>query len=362
MDKIFIKNLPVGTNKELLYEQLKKSIAEQELDVDENELQKVYELSCKAYQGKKRYSGEEYVTHPISVAIILCEIEAEPEMVLAGLLCDVKENVQECLGKEFLQNQTFLFVRYKIEKSYIVLASYVSILATNVTKYCYCTPSLLLFDYQSVGRQTYMIRCKQVYKTFGQKKVLDGIDFELSNGQIFGLLGPSGAGKTTIIKILTGQLSFDGGKVEIFGKSVNTLTGDDKKNIGIMMDSFGVYDRLSCWDNLKLYADIYGISKTKVTEALQYVGLEEAKNRLAFNLSKGMEARLRLARVLLHSPKVMFLDEPTSGLDPNSMKAIHKRILEKKKEGCTIFLTTHNMEEAVKLCDTVALLNDGKTY
>ena len=91
MDKIFIKNLPVGTNKELLYEQLKKSIAEQELDVDENELQKVYELSCKAYQGKKRYSGEEYVTHPISVAIILCEIEAEPEMVLAGLLCDVKE-------------------------------------------------------------------------------------------------------------------------------------------------------------------------------------------------------------------------------------------------------------------------------
>lgn len=119
------------------------------------------------------------------------------------------------------------------------------------------------------------------------------------------------------------------------------------------------YERLSCFDKLKIYADIYGISYSKAKETLEYVGLGEAINKPASNLSKGMGARLRLARVFMHSPEIIFLDEPTSGLDPRSMKAIHKIILDKKKEGCTIFLTTHNMEEAAALCDTVALLNDG---
>lgn len=127
-----------------------------------------------------------------------------------------------------------------------------------------------------------------------------------------------------------------------------------------MMDQFGVYERLSCSDNLKIFADIYGIPHSRVKEILKYVGLEEAEKRAACNLSKGMEARLRLARVFMHSPEVIFLDEPTSGLDPKSMNAIHKLILEKKMSGCTIFLTTHNMEEAAKLCDRVALLNNGE--
>lgn len=205
-----------------------------------------------------------------------------------------------------------------------------------------------------------MIRCKNVYKSFGDKNVLNGINFEIPDGQIFGLLGPSGAGKTTLIKILTDQLSFDRGEIEILNKKVNKLTGDDKKKIGIMMDQFGVYERLSCSDNLKIFADIYGISHGRVKEILKYVGLEEAEKGAACNLSKGMEARLRLARVFMHSPEVIFLDEPTSGLDPKSMNAIHKLILEKKMRGCTIFLTTHNMEEAAKLCDRVALLNNGE--
>lgn len=125
------------------------------------------------------------------------------------------------------------------------------------------------------------------------------------------------------------------------------------------MDQFGVYDRLSCVDNMKIYADIYGISYSKAKETLEHVGLGEAIHKPASHLSKGMGARLRLARVFMHSPEIIFLDEPTSGLDPKSMRAIHKLIFEKKKEGCTIFLTTHNMEEATSLCDTVALLNDG---
>lgn len=205
-----------------------------------------------------------------------------------------------------------------------------------------------------------MIKCKNVAKSFDDKAVLKGISFDITEGQIFGLLGPSGAGKTTLIKILTGQLSFDGGEVITLDKEIEKLTGEDKRKIGIMMDQFGVYERLSCSDNLKIYADIYGIPYSKIKEILQYVGLEGAEKRSASKLSKGMEARLRLARVFMHSPKLIFLDEPTSGLDPKSMQAIHKLILDKKKEGCTIFLTTHNMEEAAKLCDKVALLNEGE--
>lgn len=205
-----------------------------------------------------------------------------------------------------------------------------------------------------------MIKCKNVAKSFDDKAVLKRISFDITEGQIFGLLGPSGAGKTTLIKILTGQLSFDGGEVITLDKEIEKLTGEDKRKIGIMMDQFGVYERLSCSDNLKIYADIYGIQYSKIKEILQYVGLGGAEKRSASKLSKGMEARLRLARVFMHSPKLIFLDEPTSGLDPKSMQAIHKLILDKKKDGCTIFLTTHNMEEAAKLCDKVALLNEGE--
>ena len=204
-----------------------------------------------------------------------------------------------------------------------------------------------------------MIRCKDVYKGFSDKTVLSGIDFEISDGEIFGLLGPSGAGKTTLIRILTGQLAFDKGLVTVFDKDVSSLSGEDKKNIGIMMDQFGVYERLSCIDNLKVFADIYGVPHNKIKSTLEEVGLKDAGNRSASTLSKGMRARLSLARVFMHSPKLIFLDEPTSGLDPQTMRQIHKIILEKKKEGCTIFLTTHNMEEAYKLCDRVALLNEG---
>ena len=204
-----------------------------------------------------------------------------------------------------------------------------------------------------------MIRCDNVFKSFSGKKVLSGIDLKISDGEIFGLLGPSGAGKTTLIKILTGQFEADNGTVIVLDKEVSKLTGEDNKNIGIMMDQFGVYERLSCYDNLKVFADIYGIKKDKIMEILEMVGLKDDAKTSASNLSKGMRARLCLARVFMHSPKLIFLDEPTSGLDPQTMRQIHKLILDKKKQGCTIFLTTHNMEEAASLCDNVALLNEG---
>ena len=204
-----------------------------------------------------------------------------------------------------------------------------------------------------------MISCRDLYKSYSGKSVLSGINISIGDGEIFGLLGPSGAGKTTLINIITGQLSFDKGDVTVLDKNVKELTGDDRKKIGIMMDSFGVYERFSCSDNLKIFADIYGVPHDRIIQTLEAVGLGDAAGKPASNLSKGMRARLQLARVFMHSPKVIFLDEPTSGLDPQTMKQIHRMILEKKKEGCTIFLTTHNMEEAAVLCDNVALLNEG---
>lgn len=205
-----------------------------------------------------------------------------------------------------------------------------------------------------------MIRANGICKSFAGKQVLSGIDLDIKPGTIFGLLGPSGAGKTTLIKILTDQLDFDSGEINVFGKDVRTLTGTDKKHIGIMMDNHGLYERMSCIDNLKVFADIYQIDHSKIMTTLTQVGLADSAKKPAMKLSKGMRARLQLARVLMISPKLLFLDEPTSGLDPMTMKYIHKLIIDCKSSGCMIFLTTHNMEEAAFLCDEVALLNEGK--
>ena len=130
-----------------------------------------------------------------------------------------------------------------------------------------------------------MIVCNGVCKRFGDKTVLSGIDMNIPAGSIFGLLGPSGAGKTTLIKILTGQLEFDRGNVMTLKKNVKDLTGEDKKQIGIMMDQFGVYDRLSCFDNLKIFANLYGIQSSRIYESLELVGLGDAAKKSAFDLS-----------------------------------------------------------------------------
>ena len=199
-----------------------------------------------------------------------------------------------------------------------------------------------------------------ITKSFGEKKVLDDINLDVKKGEILGLLGPSGAGKTTLIKILTGQLSAENGKSVINGINSQKLSGDDYRNFGIMMDNFGVYDRLNCFENLKIFARIYGIKNDKINEALESVGLSDAKKTPAQNLSKGMKSRLRLARVFMINPDILFLDEPTSGLDPATADEIQKMIQKEKEKGKTIFLTTHTMTEAEKLCDNVALLSDGK--
>lgn len=204
------------------------------------------------------------------------------------------------------------------------------------------------------------IEIKEICKSFGEKKVLDGISFSVENGEIFGLLGPSGAGKTTLIRILIGQLKGERGEALVNGINSSELTGRECRQFGIMMDDFGLYERLSCFDNLKVFAGIYGIGKSRIYEVLEAVGLGNSAKKAASELSKGMSSRLRLARVLLHNPDILFLDEPTSGLDPATAEEIQGLILAEKAKGRTIFLTTHNMAEAEKLCENIALLDEGK--
>ncbi|MBR5975936.1 MAG: ABC transporter ATP-binding protein, partial [Clostridiales bacterium] len=203
-----------------------------------------------------------------------------------------------------------------------------------------------------------MISVAGISKSFGEKKVLDGVSFSVEDGEIFGLLGPSGAGKTTLIRVLTGQLRFEEGDAMVMGKRVSQLSGADKKQFGIMMDDFGLYERLTCYQNLRVFADIYGVDDAAIRTVLQEVALLDAEKKEVKKLSKGMKERLRLARALLARPKVLFLDEPTSGLDPQTSSEIHEIIRKRKNAGTIIFLTTHNMTEAEKLCDHLVLLNE----
>lgn len=204
------------------------------------------------------------------------------------------------------------------------------------------------------------IQIDNISKSFEERKILDGISLTINRGEVFSLLGPSGAGKTTLIKILTGQLKPNHGTTVINGINSQHLKGNDYCSFGIMMDNFGVYERLNCVDNLKVFARIYKLGSTDIQKALTDVKLDAVGKTPAGNLSKGMKSRLRLARVFMIDPSILFLDEPTSGLDPATAEDIQRLILMEKEKGKTIFLTTHNMAEAEKLSDHTALLNEGK--
>lgn len=207
---------------------------------------------------------------------------------------------------------------------------------------------------------TSMVVARNIVKTFGSKTALNSINFEIREGEIFGFLGPSGSGKTTMINILTGQLLPDSGNTQLLGKDSQDLHPTDLEKIGIVSDQSGFYEKLSLEKNLLLYAKLYGVNLNRVDELLDQVGLLASKKILAEQLSTGMKQRMLLARALINQPKILFLDEPTSGLDPTTSKSIHELLVQLKESGATIFLTTHDMNEATLLCDHLALLNKGK--
>ncbi|MHC9161349.1 ABC transporter ATP-binding protein [Exiguobacterium profundum] len=205
-----------------------------------------------------------------------------------------------------------------------------------------------------------IIQVNGLKKLFGNEEALHDVTFTVGKGEVFGFLGPSGSGKTTTIKILTSQLAQTAGDATVFGVPVADLKQEQyRKRIGVLTDNSGLYTRLSIEENLSLYCDLYDEPKTRIDEVLNMVNLSGERKKRIDKLSRGMLQRVTLARALLHEPELLFLDEPTSALDPVNSRHIYKGIERLKAKGTTIFLTTHDMQEAEELCDRVAFLHQG---
>jgi len=203
---------------------------------------------------------------------------------------------------------------------------------------------------------------KNLTKYYGQFLAVDHISFAVKNGEIFGFLGPNGAGKTTTIRILTGVLGLDDGSASIFGYKVGSLNA--KQITGVLPEMANAYWDLSGWNNLMLMAELYGVpirkAREKAAELLQATGLFTKKDEKAIKYSKGMIQRLILCMALISEPQILFLDEPTSGLDVQSARLINDMLRSLNTNGKTIFLTTHDIEEANQLCNRVCIINEGK--
>ncbi len=195
---------------------------------------------------------------------------------------------------------------------------------------------------------------------YGDIQAVKGITFTVKEGEIFGFLGPNGAGKSTTIKMLTGQLYPKKGRITVLGLDVIKKSGKVQAQIGICFERTNLYEQMSAIENLKLFADLYGVKKFDADKLLVTVDLKgRGKDRVS-SFSKGMKQRLMVARSLINKPKILFLDEPTEGLDPTSADNIRNVILKERERGATVFLTTHDMLEADKLSDRVAFIDDGE--
>ena len=203
------------------------------------------------------------------------------------------------------------------------------------------------------------IEVRNLTRDYNGLRAVDNVSFQVESGEVFGFLGPNGAGKTTTIRVLTGQLRPTSGSARVAGCNVVTDRGRLKPQIGVVFEYQNLYERLSGRDNLAFIARLYGVRKARVQGALEQVGLAERARDRVKTYSNGMKQRLLIARALLHEPKVLFLDEPTRGLDPNMARDIRAIVAGLAREGVTIFLTTHYMEEADQLSSRVAIVDQG---
>lgn len=209
-----------------------------------------------------------------------------------------------------------------------------------------------------------IITVENLVKRYNGHTAVDGVSFEINRGEIFGLLGPNGAGKSTIISILCCLLEPTLGSVVIDGSDIRKNANNIKKIIGVVPQEISLYHTLTARENLVFYGKIYGLSgralKTRVEALLDMVGLTERADDLLEGYSGGMKRRINIAAALLHEPRILYLDEPTTGVDPQSRRRIYDTIQDLNRQGMTVLLTTHQMEDAEKLCHRIAIVDKGK--
>ncbi|MDA4112685.1 MAG: ABC transporter ATP-binding protein [Thaumarchaeota archaeon] len=207
-----------------------------------------------------------------------------------------------------------------------------------------------------------MIETENLTKKFGEITAVEGLTLRVEEGEVFGFLGPNGAGKTTTVRMLTCLISKTSGEATIGDHEIGRSSDQQKirKIIGLLPESVGLYDDLSAYKNLDYYGRLYecneGQRKERIEHFLKMLGLWDKRNLAAGTFSKGMKQKLAIARALIHDPQILFLDEPTANLDPESSKTVRDFILELKKEKRTIFINTHNLGEAQKICDRIGIL------
>ena len=208
-----------------------------------------------------------------------------------------------------------------------------------------------------------MLTIEDLSKDFDGVKALEGVSLSVAKGETFGLIGPNGAGKTTLIRILTGQIAPTGGKILLDGEPLDPLQARYRLRVGLVPQEPAFYGRLTARENLTLLAKLYGLDKAdaaqRVASLLSWAGLEEHATRQTRLFSRGMQQRLSLAMGLVHRPELIYLDEPTSGLDPEARSTLWELILRLAEEGNSVFITTHNMEEADRICSRLAILVNG---
>ena len=209
-----------------------------------------------------------------------------------------------------------------------------------------------------------MVTVQDLHKSYGVFDAVKGLTFQIQRGEIFGLLGPNGAGKTTTISMLTGMLAQTNGRISIDQLDIQKQANKAKQKIGLVPQELALYPTLSAEDNLKFFGRIYGLRGKKLNERIQatleIVGLTERAKSPIEKFSGGMKRRINIAAGLLHEPEILFLDEPTVGVDPQSRNAIFESVEQLNAEGLTVVYTTHYMEEAQRLCDRIAIMDEGK--
>ena len=207
-----------------------------------------------------------------------------------------------------------------------------------------------------------MIEVKNLTKKFGEITAVDSLTFQVAKGEVFGLLGPNGAGKTTTIRMLCCLISRTSGDAQIAGYQIGN--GADslaiRKLIGLVPDNIGLYEELSAYENLDYYGKLYecpaGERKEKIEYFLKMMELWEKRDQPISDFSKGMKQKVAIVRALIHDPRLLFFDEPTTNLDPESSRVVRDFILKLKKDGKTVFINTHNLDEAQRICDRIGIL------